>query len=518
MGRVRPSDGPGAFALGAALLVEAVVLWGLALPQSLRMDKFLIGDFGANLAAEVLLDRGYRPGFEFGYPYGLLSLAFGRLWFRVAGATPFAYQLAMLACNVLAVWGVARLARARRISWAGFWLIALAMPYWLMPSYFNFAHALEAVLLCHALAEHAWSRRDRALALSTLCVFVKPSLCLFYIVVLIALEIKNERRGFEGWVRFLGPSVAVGLLSSLIVWGYFGLGSLRATIVPTSASEAYRAYRFGFFRGIGREVWAQVLRRPGEQLGTGAWFWLVGMLALTVLGLEAAWRLLRRRATGEGVADDELLATCAGLHALFLMLAFAGPWSWTYYSVLVVLGLAVFAGRVKGREAIVWCLVSIALVGDLRNGIVTCAAWMRMNPSEETAGLWAFGEERAEWRRVLDLTRGRDAAVLAMAGGAGLLFREYPEPESYFLLRGISTASEIERTLAQLARADVIVVPRCKPVDVLSPEHMAEFAVFLRAMKLVHDGPDYRVYERREDGASAAGAREPGGLIGLQYY
>jgi hypothetical protein len=46
------------------------------------------GDQGWPLAVDALLDDGLVPTRDFGYFYGLLPLAFDRIWFAIVGRTP----------------------------------------------------------------------------------------------------------------------------------------------------------------------------------------------------------------------------------------------------------------------------------------------------------------------------------------------------------------------------------------------------------------------------------------------
>ena len=143
---------------------ESLLLGVIQLPQSLDFISFAIMDRGTNLTVQRLLDRGLVPTVDFGYQYGLAALLVGRAWFALFGRTPEAYALVMLVFDVLVAWGLARCAFALRAGPVGIVLILLTMPGTTVASYINIAHAGEAALITHALAEHAFGRRSRALA------------------------------------------------------------------------------------------------------------------------------------------------------------------------------------------------------------------------------------------------------------------------------------------------------------------------------------------------------------------
>lgn len=167
--------------------LEVLVLVALSQPKSMRFDWFAFADQGTNLRAQVLLDQGERPMIDFGYHYGLLPLSVGRVWFGLFGRTPAAYQAAIIVCQLLMVWGLARFSVAIRVSREGLALLIVTMPFVVPASYVNLSHALEAVLICHALAQHANGRRTSALELATACLFVKPTMAYVYGLLLVVI-------------------------------------------------------------------------------------------------------------------------------------------------------------------------------------------------------------------------------------------------------------------------------------------------------------------------------------------
>ena len=88
----------------------------------------------------------------------------------------------------------------------GIALVVVAMPWAALASYINLTHAIEATLICHALAEHALGRRSRALALLTACLFVKPAMAYIYGLLLVLLIIRDAwGGGIRAFLRNLAP-------------------------------------------------------------------------------------------------------------------------------------------------------------------------------------------------------------------------------------------------------------------------------------------------------------------------
>ncbi len=108
-----------------------------------RFDRFAIFDSGGELAIQDLIRRGFRPGVDFGYLYGLLPLLAGRLWYGLAGLTTETYRALVMACMLFSAWGMARFAVYRRVGVAGIALLASAIPDLLLVTYIGSAQSLE---------------------------------------------------------------------------------------------------------------------------------------------------------------------------------------------------------------------------------------------------------------------------------------------------------------------------------------------------------------------------------------
>src|SRR5438132_11417630 len=86
------------------LPVEALMLGLFRIPSDLRFDLFAFFDQGAELTIHGLMARGLRPTVDFGYIYGLLPLAIGEHWYRIAGLHPSSFAAISIIGGGLMAW------------------------------------------------------------------------------------------------------------------------------------------------------------------------------------------------------------------------------------------------------------------------------------------------------------------------------------------------------------------------------------------------------------------------------
>jgi len=362
----------------------ALIGWTLVkLPVVTAFTGFAFSDWGANLTAQALLDKGWRPGIDFTYPYGLLPLAFGRLWFGLLGRTPTAYLAAVLMCQAALGWAIARtLARIRidRLGWA---IAILSLPLLIPPTYPNLAHAFEAVAIAFALSARASDRLDRALAFAVVAVFCKPSLA-YALGAWLFLETIFECRSVRRVLRPILPALSALVVLSVVLGVWFGFGALIETLFPIGHARNYAASNYGFFFGAGRDFWLPEGAGLGHYLGTQRGYWILGsvsLLAIVVLrgrrrrfsrspsdtgqddvfprsgagiplgdapasqprGAQSGSPLLPRTPSASEPSDASafrVVMLCAFLHTVFVTLLYAGPMSWTYDGFVLLIGLA----------------------------------------------------------------------------------------------------------------------------------------------------------------------------------
>jgi hypothetical protein len=485
-----------ACALPSILLIVEVIALAVFQSPNERFLRYIGFDSGVDLTMQDLLRRGFRPTIDFGCIYGPLPLLINRVWYAVAGLSPRAFRVEVVLGTCLTAWGMARFAWVRRVGAAGWALIVLAMPDVLFPSYSTFVHVLEPALLVHGLAEQARGKRERALALATAACFVKPSMGYVYgfmLLVGIALASKGAGRGY--WVRSLGPAAMVGMILAVVTAVAFGVTPVVRMLVPTTGAAVYRLEHYGFFHGAGREFWIL----PGVSLPGyfryEVGFWLLGSAWLIWGDLEGSWRLARGRATGEEAVDDEVVACCAGLHAVFVTCFFGHRMSWTYYFPILILGLAALAKGSRCRVLIAWGLAAMLLVNDRSKLSQTYRDWSTSAPSrKDTVGLWATPAERQEWLRVLELTRGQQPVLLTTIEGSVPLVPRFAPPVAAYFCPGLTLSVEARRKASQLALAQMIVtaIPRDWRGFTLWPELRAA----MEGCEPVFEGETFRVYRR----------------------
>ncbi len=442
-----------------AFVIEVIVLNVIHLPINLTFYKFAFHDEGSNLTVRFLLAHRLRPAVDFGYFYGLLTLLIERMWFAIAGMTPFAYQGAMLVAGLAMAWGFARFASTLKLNLADLVLMASALPIAIMSSYANFTHALEAALICNALAEHAAGHRRLTLTLAVISCFVKPALGYFYLFLLIAiaiLECRKSKRPIAYLSHAIFPAGIVGGSLSILVGLLYGWQSLLLILFPVHGAETYRYLHNGFFRSGMTPYYF-----PGVHLryyfGTVAGFYLFGTVCVFFAGIVAARKLTIARDGNSGYAN-ELMVVCAILHALFIFVLFGNAGSWNYYSYIlvmaVVLGMRYF-GPVKPWAAAV--AIGLALLSNTSDCESTYKAWRLTTRSPITAGLWALPAEVEEWSRVNQIIESGNGVVLSWAGCAFLLDTHLLARPALYTLPFQSNELEIQRYAAQIKAAKFVV-------------------------------------------------------------
>ena len=478
----------------ALFMAESLALALLQLPLTLDFSSFMLMDQGSNLTVQKLLDRGLIPTVDFGYQYGLLALLIGRTWFALLGRTPEAYAAAMLIFNLLIAWGLARCAYALRAGPVGITLILFTMLATTLGSYINLAHACEATLICHALAEHANGRRPRALALLTASLFAKPVMAYLYGFLIVLLIVR--RGGILGLMRSAPAAIAIGalLLTGLATW--FGLEPALQTLLPLRGAEAYRIVNHGFFFGIGRSFWLFDGVTPRHYLFTPAGHYLVGSVVLVAAAIASIWRLVRRPAAIDDT-NAELIACCGIMHLSFLT-SFYGAWaSWTYYYYILIIGLVAVAARGR-RSAILIALVAVAALAGYKDAVTNIKhQWLHKISTADTYGLWAHTDFREEWRQIKEILKDKPASYIANNGGCLELFEpQFADAEDVFLTPGWPIPIELERKVRQITMAEIVVISKVgcvRPMLDLWPE----FREALSGFELARSTQRFLIYVRK---------------------
>jgi hypothetical protein len=375
----------------------------------------------------------------------------------------------------------------------GIALILFTMLGTTLGSYINLAHACEAALIVHALAEHANGRRSRALALLTACLFVKPVMAYVYGFLMVTLIVR--RSGILGLMRSAPAAIAVGasLLTGLTVW--FGLAPVIHSLLPVRGAESYKILNYGFFFGIGREFWIPKGVTPRHYAFSPAGHYLVGSVVLVAAAIASIWRLVRKAVSIDDT-NAELIACCGIMHLSFLT-SFYGAWaSWTYYYYILIIGLVAVAARGHRAAMLIALLALMALAGYKDSATYIKHEWLHKKPDAETFGLWVDAVCREEWQQVRQVIGDRPACLLANNGGCLELFMpQFADADDMFLIPGYPTDAELERKVQHVTSSEVILISKLgsvKPMLDLWPE----IREAMKGFELARSTKQFLIYQR----------------------
>jgi len=464
--------------LGAGLAILLLLLQLWQLPRIAGWTFFSFFDPGTALKGDWLISMGMKPAIDFGYTHGLASLVIAHWGFAVLGRTPAAFLIMTSVMEVLMALAIARFAIAMRLSRPALWFLFLALPVAIMPCYLTLTHPLEAQLLLWAIAEQAGGRRERALALCTACLFVKPSMAYVYGLLLLICTLidwyRRERSG-SGLLRRTAPAILTGLLmAGAMIWR-FGIRSLLLTIVPITGMRTYKDTHFGFFSGSGLQFWSPAYHPWYYYVITPAGLWLV---MSTILLWVLLIRGLRYKHVGPtpsqtprigGLITDWLHApnrfmetalSIAIMHLAFVLGFYGWKYAWEYYSYLPVLFTTLVISRCGARQVQLTVVLGIlALCSQARSAGLTLWCWHGKVRNHQTGYLWAYPQQSSQWQYVARKVQGHRTLILSngflpwMPKGMAMPLSWFPEP-------GIPTAIEMRRLKREALAAHYIVVRR----------------------------------------------------------
>jgi hypothetical protein len=447
--------------LVAIFVIEAIVLCLGALPRRLSFGSHLFSDPAETLGIQYLLTHGFILNRDFGYQYGLLGLLVDRLWFGLLPATDLSVQPISILVDALLAIGLARFARNLKIGALGIALLFLMLPFAIQVD--NPMFSLEGALLANGLAEQAGGRRDKALAFAAASCLAKPVMGYFYGLILVLLVVGDLlcREAFtpKGFLRALAPAATTAVTLAFLLGATFGAHAVISTLVPLRGIAAYKAFGYGhissdflYFPGV----------RIGYYFGTVTAFWLVASLWLVFAGILSAVVLfsLSHDSHSDGsMINHEIVFTCAALHVLFVTCFYGAPSSWAYYFFILLMGVAAASAYSRVGAYLAPSLILLALVADFVLVRGMFREWKLVQPSADTAGLWAPPQERAEWLRVQEfVARGRATFLVGICGGE-LLSDHLEKPVAAFLVPGVAIPVEVARKARQVEEADFVVMP-----------------------------------------------------------
>jgi hypothetical protein len=486
------------------IMILVCVYYFIALfPYTMGLRRFYFGDSAWIYTVNLLLNEGKIPTKDFAFFYGLSILLFDKLWFGIFGWTPWALLYLYIIGIALSIIGVIRIVTSLDIGRLGSFIIVIASPMIVNAGHLLLSpvHILEPVFLIHALVAQLRGRYTTALVLVTLAAFVKPSLAYVFGLLLVLQVILGGLSApvppLRQRVLWLLPAAVVALILSLIVISYFGWEPYLWTQVPLNAGKAYADFNFGFFYGIGRELWKPEPWTPAHYFFTIAGAWLVASIVL-LIGTVVSLRYWYTSAA-------RLIFTCGILHIIFVFFLFGNQWSWIYYPYLLFIGAAValdqavrfgnsivhYLAIIAGMLISVFLLFVVVFFWASINGV---ELWLSHQRYVHAGGLYADSDDARVWAKVLELAQTKRVMVLNRTNAAHIFSPPVDGPRVWVLIRAVAAPGEIERIRDQLAAADVIVKPHWHDNDLMS---WPEFAPLLQEFQLLHEYALLDIYVRR---------------------
>ncbi|MBA2226314.1 hypothetical protein [Thermogemmata fonticola] len=461
-------------------------------PHTMVFHRFYFGDSGWPYTVEMMLREGLMPVTDFAYFYGLIVLLINKIWFGIFGLTPEALLYMYIVGIIASMYGVIQTVTALKLDRLANFIIVVAGPIMVNAGHLLLTpvHILEPALLINALAAQVRGRYATALALTTLAALIKPSLAYVYGLLLIIqilggwLPQQAHRPPWRQRFSMLLPAAGVGAAISAIVAAYFGIDRFLQTQIPWTASQAYADFRFGFFYGVGREMWRPQEWTPAHYFFTIAGAWITASIVL-VIGTLVSLRYLH-------TTSGRFIVTCGILHLVFVCFLFGNEWSWIYYPYILFIGAALVIDRgLKYSNKLVQlsCMfIGLTLSGFLLfivvffwMGINGIELWKTHSRNPQTNMLYADREDREAWAEVMRLSQTQRVLVLNRTNAAHIFSPPVDGPRVWVLIRSIATPGEMERVRQQIAQANVIVKPEWHDNDLLE---WPEFAEDLRPFRL----------------------------------
>jgi len=467
--------------------------------QAADWQLFSFYDPGTTIKGDILLAKNYVPTIDFGYTHGLIPLAFGRAVFAVFGRTPFTYLGVTFFLELLMAGALARILIALKLPRRSIFIFLAALPIAIMPAYLTFTHPLEALLLLMALADHAEGKRHNALATLALCIFVKPSMAYVYGLFLTIVILTRRADVWAVRVRNFVPAI----LTFFVAFGglalLYGVAPVLHTLLPLTGAKTYAATNFGFFTPSGRAFWwtPHLIDYVCSPVG----IWLIAVLgslgiALALLtpkswrGILPSWMNARIFAHA---MRSEILLTVVGLHGAFLIGFYGWTGSWTYYSYMPMLALAILVALFPLHRVVFAAILGLTLLGHTQHLQWSINDW-RTKPRTDD-GLFVYSDKLEEWNKFRGLVAGRPT-LLMTHGYIPNLPANIQLPDAWFPEPGIPTPAEIRRVQKQIEEAECII--QWKQYGTLDLLHSPDFTKYRPLFRVAQTGDSMTLLERIE--------------------
>ncbi len=435
-------------------------------PTEFSFDLWVFKDRGNFLNFAYLLDKGFRPGVDTYYLYGLLPVLLQDVVFDLFGRGP--WPIIGLHICYLALMSAALTVVVRHTPKPMLWnLGAIALVpiiIWVNP---NLSYVLVQVTMLWSIALLLERRYRLAVVVSAFGCWSVPSLPLVLSASLVVLLFacwwlegpRTLKRllqlGYPGLLAYLG--IGAGLAA------YFSIDSVLATALPFQGASFYKAVNYGFMSSL------KVFLYPGQTESRPNWsalryfvfdratWWVLATVLLTIFGTRGFLRMWRERQL-----DPKALFVlfCAVMQIVFILVAYGTPPQHIIYDPLVaagtLLGLSMLAAS-RARTLLIGVFFTVTALSHGNQASYTWWLWKATKPSPDSAGFYSPPEFTSAWKEVVDLSKQRPVFLLSYATGVHHYFPTIDTAESWLIQWGQTLPPDRERLLAKLRTADVVV-------------------------------------------------------------
>jgi hypothetical protein len=414
--------------------------------------NYAFGDIGASWHAVDLIRQGKRPGVDYAYQYGALSLGLFDTALALLGRSPEGCYLFGMACTWLLALVLVSFSYRVKAAWPAM-LPALV---WVVASqrivFLSAAHALEPLVLSAAVLAAMGNRHRLGVGLCVVGWFIKPAMAIVLMCLLVGRRFLNcepLRDLQKSLVRDMAVVLATGLGCFATSAAWLGWQSAASMLVPLQGVGVYKASNFGFFRGSGSLFYYMPGAGLGYYLGTQSASWMVinGFLLMLSLFILMGW--LRRKWRDRTYRDElgEWTVILVVAHAAFVAGFYGTLWTWTYYAWLMwmalVAGLTWLATLAPhGRRVAIGLACGFTLlsvIGNYANFKQVRASLGQDQPLEARYGTFATPEFNEAWHEMTQMLGPEESPItisLTMGNGAGVLGRPWASPDYWCIAPG----------------------------------------------------------------------------------
>ena len=214
----------------------------------------------------------------------------------------------------------------------------------------------------------------------------------FYVALLLGFVVldfaSRSRLNLNSLRRLLSPALITALALGAIRAWCMAVCRFRGPFADRR-NESLQGAALWLF-AAGSHFWHFPGVHIGYYAGTVAGFWVLGTVWLIANGATALWRIFSEPWGDTGIRkDSEIVLSCAAMHLAFVLFFFGNPFSWLYYSYVLVFGIAATsAGQTTTRHVVVWGLALIALVGEKTYLYDSTTRSLASAPEPATAEFW----------------------------------------------------------------------------------------------------------------------------------